>query len=109
MVVCTGGMSVDPDDKTPKAIKESGAGSSATELPSSPAPCSSFPTSFGSGPGIARMRHVCQTDDIRSDASSVLARTVITADDIAALGNGGLLPGCKVCVFPDCAFGKGGV
>ena len=26
LIICTGGMSVDPDDKTPGAIKASGAG-----------------------------------------------------------------------------------
>ena len=39
MVVCTGGMSVDPDDTTPAAIKGTGA-----EIVSFRAPCSCWPT-----------------------------------------------------------------
>ena len=31
----------------------------------------------------------------------------LTAEEIAALGEGGLCLNCKVCTWPDCGFGKG--
>lgn len=31
----------------------------------------------------------------------------ITADELAALGQGGLCLNCSVCTFPNCGFGKG--
>ena len=31
----------------------------------------------------------------------------ITAEDIAALGEGGLCLNCPVCTYPNCGFGKG--
>ena len=40
MVICTGGMSVDPDDKTPLAIKNSGAKVVSYGAPVLPVPCS---------------------------------------------------------------------
>lgn len=110
MVVCTGGMSVDPDDKTPKAIKESGARIVSYGAPVLPG--AMFLLSYiGSVPVLGLPGCVMYAKRTIFDLMlpRVLARTVITADDIAALGNGGLCLGCKVCVFPDCAFGKGGV
>ena len=31
----------------------------------------------------------------------------VTADDLAALGQGGLCLNCPECTFPNCGFGKG--
>ena len=37
----------------------------------------------------------------------IMADDMITADDLADLGLGGLCLNCKVCTFPNCGFGKG--
>ncbi|MFR3754714.1 MAG: molybdopterin-binding protein [Enterocloster sp.] len=45
VVVCTGGMSVDPDDKTPLAIRNTGADIVSYGAPVLPGtPCSCWPT-----------------------------------------------------------------
>jgi len=36
----------------------------------------------------------------------LMANDPVTSDEIASLGEGGLCLGCKVCVFPNCGFGK---
>ena len=35
----------------------------------------------------------------------ILANDRITADEIAALGEGGLCLGCSTCIWPNCGFG----
>ena len=37
----------------------------------------------------------------------VMADDEVTAQDLAALGEGGLCLNCPVCTFPNCGFGKG--
>ena len=37
----------------------------------------------------------------------VMADDEIKAEEIAALGEGGLCLNCPVCTFPNCGFGKG--
>ena len=109
LILCTGGMSVDPDDKTPGAIMQSGArivtyGGAA--LPGAML-CLGY---FEDGvpilglPGCV-MYHKATIFDIV--LPRVLAGVEISKADIAELGYGGLCLGCKECRFPDCSFGKG--
>lgn len=109
LVVCTGGMSVDPDDRTPGAIRESGArivtyGGAA--LPGAML-CLGY---FEDGvpilglPGCV-MYHKATIFDIV--LPRVLAGDPITKAELAEIGYGGLCLGCKECRFPDCSFGKG--
>ena len=37
----------------------------------------------------------------------LLADDEITAEELAALGEGGLCLNCPVCIYPNCGFGKG--
>ena len=37
----------------------------------------------------------------------VMADDEVTAEELAALGQGGLCLNCPVCTFPNCGFGKG--
>ena len=109
LILCTGGMSVDPDDKTPGAIMQSGArivtyGGAA--LPGAML-CLGY---FEDGvpilglPGCV-MYHKATIFDIV--LPRVLAGVEISKADIAELGYGGFCLGCKECRFPDCSFGKG--
>ncbi len=108
-IFCTGGMSVDPDDKTPGAIAASGArivtyGGAA--LPGAML-CLGY---FEDGvpilglPGCV-MYHKSTIFDIV--LPRVLAGVEVTKAELAELGYGGLCLGCKECRFPDCCFGKG--
>lgn len=109
MVFCTGGMSVDPDDKTPLAIKNSGARIVSYGAPVLPG--AMFLLSY-SGDG----RPVCGLPGCVMYAKRtifdlvlpyLLADVELSADRLAALGNGGLCLDCPTCHFPNCSFGKG--
>lgn len=107
MIVVTGGMSVDPDDKTPGAIKSTGAdivtyGTSV--LPGAMLLFSyldEIPV-FGL-PGCVMFAKTTAFDLI---LPRVLAGEKISRRDITRLGYGGQCLSCKVCTFPDCHFGK---
>lgn len=108
-VVCvTGGMSVDPDDKTPAAIRAVGC-----EVVSYGAPV--FPGAmFMLGykdqvpvlglPGCVMYRKGTVFDLIMP---RILAGQRICSRDITRLAHGGLCLSCAECAYPACAFGKG--
>lgn len=109
MVICTGGMSVDPDDKTPLAIKNTGAGIVSYGAPVLPG--AMFLLAYYSGnipilglPGCVMYAKRTIFDLI---LPRVLADIEITSGDLAALGHGGLCLNCAICTFPNCGFGKG--
>ena len=67
LIIATGGMSVDPDDQTPGAIKESGAEVVTYGAPVLPSYV--LPGLFlrrHTGYGAARLCHVCKNHDLRS-------------------------------------------
>lgn len=108
MVVCTGGMSVDPDDRTPLAIRNTGANIVAYGAPVLPG--AMFLVSY-----MPDGRPVCGLPGCVMYAKRtifdiclpyLLADEPITADYLAGLGNGGLCLNCPVCVWPNCGFGK---
>ena len=108
MVVCTGGMSVDPDDRTPLAIRNTGASIVSYGAPVLPG--AMFLVSY-----MPDGRPVCGLPGCVMYAKRtifdiclpyLLADEPITADYLAGLGNGGLCLNCSVCVWPNCGFGK---
>lgn len=109
LVVCTGGMSVDPDDKTPLGIKNTGA-----EIVSYGAPVLPGAMFLLSYLGEARVP-VCGLPGCVMYARRTIfdlilprlaARDPVTADELAALGEGGLCLNCPTCTWPNCGFGK---
>ncbi len=117
LVVCTGGMSVDPDDRTPLAIKNTGARVIAYGAPVLPGAMFllAYYTTAGEG-GAARVVPVmglpgCVMYAKRTIFDLVLPRVMaddpVTADELASLGEGGLCLNCPVCTWPACGFGKG--
>ena len=108
LVFCTGGMSVDPDDKTPLAIKNTGANIVTYGAPVLPG--AMFLLSF-----MADGRAVCGLPGCVMYAKRtifdlvlpyLLANVPVTGEMLAGLGNGGLCLNCPVCHFPNCAFAK---
>lgn len=108
MVLCTGGMSVDPDDRTPLAIKNTGANIVSYGAPVLPG--AMFLLSY-----MADGRPVCGLPGCVMYAKRtifdivlpyLLADEPVTADMLAGLGNGGLCLNCEVCHFPNCGFGR---
>lgn len=109
MVLCTGGMSVDPDDRTPLAIKNSGARIVSYGAPVMPG--AMFLVGY-----MPDGRPVCGLPGCVMYAGRtifdlalprLLADVPITADYLAGLGNGGLCLNCETCHYPNCGFGKG--
>lgn len=108
LVVCTGGMSVDPDDKTPLAIKNTGADIVTYGAPVLPG--AMFMLAYLGGVPIMGLPG-CVMYAARTVFDMVLARVAadvpVTAAAMAALGHGGLCLKCPTCIFPNCAYGSG--
>lgn len=107
MVICTGGMSVDPDDVTPSAIKD----------------CNGEIVTYGAPvlPGamflLAYYKNIpilgvpsCAMYSKRTIFDLVLPRVLVdeklSFEDISKYGNGGMCLNCEICSFPHCSFGK---
>ncbi len=109
MVLCTGGMSVDPDDRTPLAIRNTGADIVSYGAPVLPG--AMFLLSYY---GDRRLPVVglpgCVMYARRTIFDLVLPHLMaddeLTKADLDALGEGGLCLNCEVCTFPNCGFGK---
>ena len=108
LILCTGGMSVDPDDNTPGAIKAAGAGIityGAPVLPGAMFLLGYFDdgTPVMGLPGCVMYAKTTVFDLIlQREAAGVR----VSKKDIVKLGNGGLCLGCKECRYPICPFGK---
>lgn len=107
LVLCTGGMSVDPDDTTPAAIRATGAkvvSYGAPVLPGAMFMLAYYNNRAVMGlPGCVMYSRRTIFDLI---LPRVLARDSVTAEELAAMGHGGLCLNCEVCTFPNCGFGK---
>lgn len=109
LIICTGGMSVDPDDLTPAAIRDSGAAIvtyGAPVLPGAMFLLGYFEdgTPVMGLPGCVMYAKATIFDMI---LPRVLADVTVTKQDIIKLGNGGLCLNCPVCHYPNCGYGKG--
>lgn len=108
VVVCTGGMSVDPDDRTPLAIKNTG--SRIVSYGSPVLPGAMFLLSYyGTVPVLGLPGCVMYAKRTIFDIvlPRIMADDEITDTELASLGAGGLCLDCDVCTFPNCGFGKG--
>ena len=114
MIVCTGGMSVDPDDRTPYAIRQV-----TGEIVSYGAPVlpgAMFLLAYYREDGKEAIPVLglpgCVMYSKRTIFDLVLPRLtvgeILTAEDLNTLGEGGLCANCPECTFPNCGFGKGG-
>lgn len=108
MVLCTGGMSVDPDDRTPLAIKNTGAKVISYGAPVLPGAMIMLSYYDGHLPIVGLPGCVMYAKRTIFDLilPRLMADDPVTAEDLAALGEGGLCLNCAVCTFPNCGFGK---
>ena len=107
IVLCTGGMSVDPDDKTPLAIKNTGANIISYGSPILPG--AMFLLSYkGEVPIVGLPGCVMYAKRTVFDLvlCRLLAKDVVTYEELCDLGEGGLCLGCDICTYPNCGFGK---
>lgn len=107
MIVVTGGMSVDPDDRTPASIRA--AGGRVVTYGSPTFPGAMFLLAYIDTvpvlglPGCV-MYHKASIFDLI--VPRLLAGLDVSAGDIAALGHGGYCAACPECRYPLCHFGK---
>ena len=110
LILCTGGMSVDPDDNTPGAIKASGARIVTYGAPVLPGAMFLLGY-FDDGrpimglPGCVMYARATIFDLV---LPRIAAGVELTRRDFTTLGEGGLCLGCQPCTYPNCGFGKGG-
>ncbi len=110
LVCCTGGMSVDPDDRTPLAIKNTGARIVSYGAPVLPG--AMFLLAYYGERSVPIMGLPgCVMYAKRTIFDLVLPRVLacdpVTSEELASLGEGGLCLNCSVCTYPACGFGKG--
>ena len=108
IILCTGGMSVDPDDNTPGAIKASGADIvtyGAPVLPGAMFLLGYFEdgTPILGLPGCVMYAKATIFDLVMP---RIAAGIRLTKQDFVAYGEGGLCLGCQSCRYPNCGFGK---
>jgi molybdopterin biosynthesis enzyme len=107
MVVLTGGMSVDPDDRTPAGIRGTGARVVTYGAPLFPGAMLLL-AYIGNIPVVGLpgcvMYHKTSVFDLI--VPRLLAGEVLTREDIIQLGHGGFCAGCSDCRYPLCGFGK---
>ena len=109
LIVLTGGMSVDPDDLTPGAIKQSSQELVVYGAPVQPGNmvCLAYDVYEGRDitlvgvPGCAMYSHTTLLDAV---LPNVFAGVKMTKLDFAKMGEGGLCRGCKECHYPTCYF-----
>jgi molybdenum cofactor synthesis domain-containing protein len=108
LIICTGGMSVDPDDTTPTAIKNTGARIVSYGAPVLPGAMFLLAYYKDSIPILGLPGCVMYSKRTIFDLvlPRVMAEDKLTTDDLAALGHGGLCLECESCTFPNCGFGK---
>jgi len=107
MVVVTGGMSVDPDDQTPTAIRATGADVVTYGSPTFPGVMFLYADLDGVPilglPGCVMYYRASIFDLV---VPRLLAGEKVTREDIVAMGHGGFCATCDVCRYPVCPFGK---
>jgi len=109
LILISGGMSVDPDDVTRKAVRHTGA--DEIHYGASALPGAMFMVAYVHGipllgvPACGLHHRITVLDLI---LPRILAGEHIGKKELAFLGHGGLCMHCKQCVYPHCPFGKGG-
>ena len=108
MVICTGGMSVDPDDVTPTAIQKTGAEIVTYGAPVLPG-AMMLVAYKGDVPILGLPGCVMYSKRTVFDLvlPRILVKQKLSFADIAAYGHGGLCMECEECRYPNCTFGKG--
>ncbi len=106
-LVFTGGMSVDPDDLTPTAIRQLGADIVRYGVPAQPGNMT-LVAYLGEVPvlGVPGAAISLPTTMFDVLLPQIFAGQRITREELINLGDGGLCQMCKTCHWPNCTFGR---
>ncbi len=106
-LIFSGGMSVDPDDLTPAAIRSLGCGVVSHGVPSQPGNMTLMAylgdVAVMGVPGAAISLPTTIFDVL---LPQVFSGVKFTREDLIRLGDGGLCQLCPACHFPNCTFGR---
>ena len=106
-LIFSGGMSVDPDDVTPVAIRQLGCEVISHGVPSQPGNMTLVAYLDGipvlGVPGAAVSLPTTMFDVL---LPQIYAGLKFTKQDLVRLGDGGLCQLCPACHFPNCTFGR---
>lgn len=107
LLIFTGGMSVDPDDLTPSAIRALGAQVVSHGVPAQPGNMTLAAylgdTAILGVPGAAISLPTTIFDVL---LPQIFAGDRLTKEDLVRLGSGGLCQMCQTCRWPNCTFGR---
>lgn len=107
LLIFTGGMSVDADDVTPRAIKNMGVNLVSHGVPSAPGNMTLLAYKNGATyVGVPTAAIALPTTVLDTLLPSIFSNYDTTKEDLINLGEGGLCMSCNVCHFPNCTFGK---
>ena len=106
-LIFTGGMSVDPDDLTPTAIRQLGADIVTHGVPSQPGNMTLLAylgdVAILGVPGAAISLPTTIFDVL---LPQIFTGDKLTKEELIKLGDGGLCQMCKACHWPNCTFGR---
>lgn len=106
-LIFTGGMSVDPDDITPTAIRRLGADIITHGMPAQPGNMTLAAYLKDAAvlgiPGAAISRPTTMFDVL---LPQIFTKDRLTKEDFIRLGDGGLCQLCEPCHYPNCTFGR---
>ena len=106
MVWVSGGMSVDPDDRTPAAIRSLKGDVITYGTPVLPG--AMFMLSYVNGiPVVGLPGCVMYSKRTVFDLAipRIMAGEILTREDFVRMAHGGMCLNCEKCVYPDCSFG----
>ena len=106
-LIFSGGMSVDPDDLTPSAIRRLGCEVVTHGVPSQPGNMTLM-AYLGDVPvmGVPGAAISLPTTIFDVMLPQVFAGVKFTHEELIGLGDGGLCQLCAACHFPNCTFGR---
>lgn len=106
-LIFTGGMSVDPDDLTPTAIRQLGAEIISHGVPAQPGNMT-LAAYLGDIPvlGVPGAAISLPTTIFDVLLPQIFAGDKLTKEDLLRLAEGGLCQMCKACHYPNCTFGR---
>ena len=106
-LIFTGGMSVDPDDLTPTAIRKLGADIVSYGVPSQPGNMT-LVAYLGDIPilGVPGAAVNLPTTVFDVLLPQIFAGDKISKEELVSLADGGLCRMCEVCHWPNCTFGR---
>lgn len=105
LIILTGGMSIDPDDLTPGAIRESGAKVVTYGVPVQPG--NMFMMAYLGETvllGVPGCAMYYRTTILDVALPRIFIGEILTKEDFIIMGEGGFCLNCEVCRYPNCFF-----